>query len=1100
MKTKQLRVLTASLFAVFVFSLFFFPLYLNDERTAFESFLKKEYSKMSKIDASKLEEIPKPDRPDLAALFDYYRTLDPQLKRVPRERLKQAYAETQFYNDIAKKNKNQLLWNNVPTNSGGRTRSLMFDPNDTKSLKVWAGAVTGGLWYNNNIIDAESQWVAVNDFWDNLVISCITYDPLNTQIFYVGTGESQTAVTTYRESSGRGIGIWRTLNGGQTWELIPSTTNFAYVNDIVVRNENGQSVVYAAVVSGEYKGEVHQAMPSDGVFRSTDNCATWTQVLPNITNTSVPYSPSDLEIGADNRLYVGTVGNLNSEGGAYILFSDLGTENSWTIINHFNELITNSNEFNIPGRIMLASSPSNANRIYAIIGAGSDLYTIQGYRTYIGKHIAISDNKGETWTEISMPAESTMTGNWAYLSWHAFVVKIDPLNDNTLYIGGLDLHKSTDAGNTWTRISDWTGMYGSNNTNYVHADQHSIAFKPNEQDIILFANDGGVFLTQNATDSEIIFTERNNNFSTLQFYTCAIAPAAGSEIYVGGLQDNGTMLYNNGQNGMVSGGDGAYCFIDMSEQMLITSVYNNVYYVLYGQHYSVLDQWSSGTFTSPADYNINTNTLYCNAGTVTGQLNDKILRISGIPQNSQGEFVNLGTGTELPFSAVKLSQHSQDNSQTMFVGTQTGRLYKVQNANTTPVVTEIGGAEFPIANISCIEIGNTEANILVTFSNYGVSSVWYSNNGGSSWQAKEANLPDMPIRWALMHPGNDRQVLLATEIGVWQVDDIQAENLQWLPAIEGFANVRVDMLRMRSSDFTVLAATHGRGMFTTTFNFIPTLNNDAQVIAVEEPQTAICGEQTFTPCVKIRNMGVLPLTQLIVSYKINNQEFVNTTWTGNVGSLETASIYFQPITLPLGEYSLIATCSQPNGVSDENPDNNAFSYSFNVQAVPIADFTYIINDKYVKFTNASQNASSYRWYFGDGSQAISANPAHGYASYGEYDVKLVSYTNTCIDSITYTITIDGTSGLEHIFKKNHSLRVFPNPAKSNFTIEFTTQTLNDIEVEILDNGGKSVWYHKQINVAGRFSISPKIEKLAKGFYIVRLKQGNNIYTQKLIVE
>ena len=68
---------------------------------------------------------------------------------------------------------------------GGRTRALMYDPNDTSGNKVWAGSVSGGLWYNNNINDENSQWVSVNDFWDNLSVSVITYDPNNSNIFYV---------------------------------------------------------------------------------------------------------------------------------------------------------------------------------------------------------------------------------------------------------------------------------------------------------------------------------------------------------------------------------------------------------------------------------------------------------------------------------------------------------------------------------------------------------------------------------------------------------------------------------------------------------------------------------------------------------------------------------------------------------------------------------------------------------------------------------------------------------------------------------------------------------------------------------------------------
>jgi len=112
-----------------------------------------------------------------------------------------------------------------------------------------------------------------------------------------------------------------------------------------------------------------------------------------------------------------------------------------------------------------------------------------------------------------------------------------------------------------------------------------------------------------------------------------------------------------------------------------------------------------------------------------------------------------------------------------------------------------------------VAVGNSEDNLLVTFSNYGVSSVWLTNNGGTTWMEKESNLPDMPIRWAVFHPENNGQALLATEIGVWATKTLNSVEPEWAPAVDGLANVRVDMLRLRKSDTTVLAATHGRGLF-----------------------------------------------------------------------------------------------------------------------------------------------------------------------------------------------------------------------------------------------------------------------------------------------
>ena len=113
---------------------------------------------------------------------------------------------------------------------GGRTRAIMFDPNDLANKKVWAAGVTGGLWYNNDITDSESQWNAIGDFWDNLSVSRIIHDPAHPEIFYVATGEANTALVTYRESSSRGIGIWRSIEAGDSdsWEILPSTIGLGF--------------------------------------------------------------------------------------------------------------------------------------------------------------------------------------------------------------------------------------------------------------------------------------------------------------------------------------------------------------------------------------------------------------------------------------------------------------------------------------------------------------------------------------------------------------------------------------------------------------------------------------------------------------------------------------------------------------------------------------------------------------------------------------------------------------------------------------------------------------------------------------------------------
>lgn len=759
-------------------------------------------------------------QPDMAALQDFYQTMDPVERRVPQERLVRAHqqinaikAENQF------KSAQGLQWENIPSNMGGRTRSLMWDPNSDAGNRVWAGSVTGGIWYNNNITDPGSPWYPVDDFMTSLSISSLTYDPNNTMTFYAGTGEAPTAIITYRESSGRGVGIWKSEDGGQSWNLLESTQDFAYITDIEVKNEEGQSVIYAGVGSGKYKGEDHESDPSDGLYRSIDGGENWEQVLPDITNQSTPYMPASIEFGADGRIYVGTMRNIEGNGGGCILYSDEGTNGSWTLNEDYKEQIeAGMGDYYLPGRVMISPASSNENVVYAIIGAGY----MNGFGYYHGNFILKSNDRGENWNELNIPGNNP---TWATLSWHAFVVSTDPNDEEHFYLGGLDTYHSSNSGISYSHVSDWVLMYYGGGDSYIHGDIHAIEYKPGNSDEIVFGTDGGIFYTSNGTDNYPDFVEMNQQYSSLQFYTCAIHPEEGEEEYLGGLQDNGTLRYEGDDldiNDMITGGDGAYCLYSQDNSSIsLTSYYYNRYTIFYdGSETSYVGNNETGTFICPADLDDDDNILYANGVSFFGQNSNKIFRVTNLPFSPNESLININTGILTWFTSVKYSPYSEDEKSTLFMGSNAGHLFKIEDAESSlPNSIDIGSDEFPTGAISCIAIGGSEDTLLVTFSNYGVSSVWKTFDGGNNWTEAEGNLPDMPVRWALLHPYTSKLAMIATEIGIWVCSDLFVENPVWIPQVEGMANVRVDQLDMRNNDLTVLAASHGRGLFTSIFDY-----------------------------------------------------------------------------------------------------------------------------------------------------------------------------------------------------------------------------------------------------------------------------------------
>jgi photosystem II stability/assembly factor-like uncharacterized protein len=892
MKTRNILLTGFFLIITGTVSLFLIRGGSRDTRQDYEKFLNEQYREAASLArASAAGKSGKMDSPEMAGIRDYFMTIDPSLKAVPTERRYSAYKRTRGTAESGLKSGLTLPeWVSVPCDEGGRTRAIMYDPNDPTHSKVWAGSVTGGLWYNNDHMRG-APWISSESFWPSLSISSLAYDPNNKSIFYAGTGESQTAITIYRESSGRGAGIFRSTDAGASWSQMESTKNFAYVNNVLVRNEDGRSIIYAAVASGIYRGKYHQSEPSDGLYRSADDGATWQQVLPAVPGDDLPFAPSDLDISADNRLYVGTVYNKNNNGGGCILMSDNGID--WTIYSGHRDIILGETK-NFPGRVVLSASKSNPNVIYAALTAGFINTTgygpfgIDNLMHFNGTHVIKSTDRGITWTDITLPGSPT---GWSYIAWHAYEISVDPINPNVVWAGALDLYRSTNGGSSWTRMSNWALMYSGPSPLYVHADIHAIVYKPGGNSDFLVGTDGGIFATTTATGNPVSFSELAKGFNTVQAYTCAIHPVAGTYHFLAGLQDNGTNFFGPGKTtyqDMLSGGDGAFCFIDEDEPNIqISSVYNSNYNVWDGTAetkpvFVTSTGTDRGLFINPSDYDDIKNVIWGNRMDPDGSYQDRIFRmrtITGMPTTD----LLVGSGTTVPFSCVRVAPSTNSTITNLYLGTESGMLLSLKNAASTPVRTNLTGPDFPTGFISSIDLSAQEDTILVTFANYGIPSIWLSTDKGTTWSNKDHDLPDMPVRWGILHPRNSRQVMLATETGVWTTTDITGDPVEWVPTSMGMGYVRCDQLDFRKADNTVLVATHGRGLYTTVWEPV-------FVSGIDDKTLSYTNLQVFpNPTdgrfeVKIENPGRSELTimdlsgRIIISEKITAQ---SGTWLGS---------------------------------------------------------------------------------------------------------------------------------------------------------------------------------------------------------------------------
>ncbi len=738
------------------------------------------------------------DEMDKAMEQEFLLTRDTRLGAIPKERLiKAAEIRDQKFAKQASSRTNTatagITWTERgPNNVGGRTRALLYDLNGGPGYtKVWAGGVGGGIWYTNDITVASPVWNKVDDFLANLAVTTLAQDATNPQNLYAGTGEGW-----FNADAIQGLGIWQSTNGGTAWTQMASTNNnnFQSVQKIIAYTNAGTNYLFAATRSN--------VGGFGGLMRSTDGGASWTRILASGVGGGSSNRGADIERGADGTLYC-SMGIFDTDG----IYRSVDNGATWM------KIYTASAEY----RIELACAPSNADKIYAMVSdnAGSPAL----------KKIIVTANATAatpTWASVTLPtwcdggtSKTDMTRGQA---WYDMIALVDPSNENTVYIGGVDLMKTTNGGTSWTQISQWASGCGGMST--VHADNHALVFKPGSGTELLAGNDGGIF---RSGDAGATFSNRNTSYNVTQFYADAIHPTL-TNYFLAGAQDNGTQKFNAaGVSATTSptGGDGGFPHIDQANGNIQFTAYtgNNINVSTNGgtNFYSINLGTGTGSFINPTDYDDKSKIFY--AGNASGSFKRWINPSLPNSPYSAVTVSAFGSGTVTHITASPLTANR------VYFGLSNGRLVRVDNAHTGNSLTGVLMFTHPSGSqsVSSVAVDPTnEDHMLVTYSNYGISSIYESFNATSasptfsSLDNNGINLPDMPVRWAMFDPRNSDWALIATELGVWSTDNLNGTATDWQPTNTGFANVRVDMLQYRPTDGLIAAATHGRGLYTAT--------------------------------------------------------------------------------------------------------------------------------------------------------------------------------------------------------------------------------------------------------------------------------------------
>ncbi len=376
-----------------------------------------------------------------------------------------------------------------PAFMSGRIADIAIHPENEHLWYVAAGS--GGVWKTTN---SGTSWKAIFDHQKSYSIGCISIDPTNPHVVWVGTGENVGG-----RHVGFGDGIYKSEDGGAHWQHM-GLKKTQHISKVVIHPENSDVIWVAA------QGPLWNKGDERGLYKSTDGGKTWKKTLGDAEWIGV----TDILIDPRNpdRLYAATwqrhrnvAAYMGGGPGTAIYRSEDGGE-QWI------KLKSGLPKSNM-GKIGLAISPQQPDVIYAAIEL--DRRSGAVYR---------SSNRGASWNKMS-EAVAGATGPHYYQELYA-----SPHAFDRLYLVDVRIQVSNDGGKNFKRLKE----------EKKHSDNHAIAFRKDEPDYLLVGCDGGVYESFDLAQNWRFVS----NLPLTQYYKLAVDDAKPFYTIYGGTQDNGT--------------------------------------------------------------------------------------------------------------------------------------------------------------------------------------------------------------------------------------------------------------------------------------------------------------------------------------------------------------------------------------------------------------------------------------------------------------------------------------------------------------------------------------------------------------------------------
>jgi len=735
-----------------------------------------------------------------------------------------------------------LKWRSIgPAVMSGRIVDVAVVPGDPSTF--YAASGSGGLWKTTN---RGGTFKPVFDDQAVISIGDVALAPSDSNVVWVGTGEANNQRSSYW-----GNGVYKSVDGGDTWAHMGLPESH-HIGRIVIHPTNADIVYVAAL------GHLYSKNPERGLYRTRDGGKTWDLVKHVDEDTGFvdvvldPSNPDTLLAASYQRRR--RAWNFSESGPGSGIWRSKDGGDSW-------ELLGGGLPSGELGRIGIAMFAGDPRVVYATIenrneraekpesdsnnGGDRDevVEDIGGQRwgdgaeeespgdlapAIVGGEVYKTVDGGDTWEKVN---ERSVGGSPPY---YYGQIRIDPTDQDRLWMCSVGLYHSEDGGKTWKG----DGSRG------VHADQHALWIDPEDPDHMLLGNDGGLCRTYDRAQTWDV----HENLPLAQFYTVAVDNSKPYRIY-GGLQDNGSWgmpSVGRGRRGIqehevvrINGGDGFYCAVDPEDPNI---VYSESQFgrpsrldLVTLQRKSIRPTRRRGE--PAARYNWNTPIVISPHNARTIYIASQRLHRS-LDRGDTWEDISPDLTTDdaekkrgdVPHCTITTVNESTLRAGVIWVGTDDGKVWVTQDGGKD--WRDVTGHFPPQVRglwVSCVESSHHDrGTCYVSFTGYREDHfapyVFVTDDYGGNWTSIAEGLPASPVNVIREDPKNKDLLFVGTEQGAWTSLDAGDT---WHPLDDGIPTNAVHDLAIQNRECELVAATHGRGFYVLDFSALRHL--DAEV-------------------------------------------------------------------------------------------------------------------------------------------------------------------------------------------------------------------------------------------------------------------------------